>query len=144
MFERSKIPQVQGRLTMRLQQPDLRTRTKTASLHAIRLFKSLPETEEARILGKRMLRTLTRAGAYYRAAVRCQRLRSYLKRLDAALYDLDLAAYWLELLIDGEIVVRNNAMTGLLTEVHELMAIMVSCRKTAKKAGNQRTPMSSN
>jgi four helix bundle protein len=144
MFQRSNTPQASGSLTMRLHQPDLRSRTKAASLHAIKLFKSLPENEEAAILGKRMLRTLTRAGAYYRAAVRCRRLHSYLKRLDAALYDLELAAYWLELLIDGEIVVRNSNMTGLLTEVHELMAIMVSCRKKAKKAGNQRTVMSSN
>ena len=130
---------------MRLQQPDLRSRTKTASVHAIELFKSLPENEEANILGKRMLRTLTRAGAYYRAAVRCRRLKSYLKRLDAALFDLDLSAYWLELLIDAEIAVRNNnKLNSLLTEVHELIAIMVSCRKTAKKAGNQRNLMSSN
>lgn len=107
------------------------------------LRKSLPESDEARLFGKRMLSTVTRAGAYYRAAVRCSHLSSYLKRLDAALYDLDVAAYWLELLIDGDIEPRIN-LTSLLTEVHELMAIMVSCRKTARKAGNQRTPMSSN
>lgn len=143
MILRSNMQQVHGRMTMRLQQPDLRSRTKTASLHAIKLFKSLPDSDEADILGKRMLRTLTRAGAFYRAAVRCRKLSSYLKRLDSALYDLDLAAYWLELMIDGEVEPRIN-MKSLLTEVHELMAIMVSSRKTARKAGNQHTQMSSN
>ena len=128
---------------MRLHQPDLRSRTKTASLHAIKLYKSLPDSDEATMLGKRMLRTVTRAGAFYRAAVRCRKLSSYLKRLDSALYDLDLAAYWLELMIDGEVEPRIN-MKSLLTEVHELMAIMVSSRKTARKAGNQHTQMSSN
>ena len=128
---------------MRIQQPDLRTRTKTASLHAIKLFRSLPERDDVLILGKRMLRAVTRAGGYYRAALRCRKLRSYIKRLDAALYDLELSAYWLELLIDSEVAPRIN-LQSLLTEVHELMAILVSCKKTAKKAGDQRTLMSSN
>ena len=143
MILRSKMPQAHGRMPMRLQQPDLRNRTKTASLHAIKLFKSLPDTPEATMLGKRMLRIVTRAGAFYRAALRCSKLSAYLKRLDGALYDLDLAAYWLELMIDGEIEPRIN-MQSLLTEVHELMAILVSCRKTAKKAGSRHTAMSSN
>lgn len=128
---------------MRLHQPDLRTRTKNTSLHAIKVFRSLPERDEALILGKRMMRAVTRAGAYYRAALRCRKLRSYVKRLDAALYDLELSAYWLELLIDSDITPRSN-MVGLLTEVHELMAILVSCKKNARKAGNQNTLMSSN
>lgn len=89
------------------------------------------------------MRAVTRAGAYYRAALRCRKLRSYVKRLDAALYDLELSAYWLELLIDSDITPRSN-MVGLLTEVHELMAILVSCKKNARKAGNQNTLMSSN
>ena len=142
MYMSSKPPH-RGKWMMRLHQPDLRTRTKSASLHAIKVFRMLPERDEALILGKRMLRAITRVGAYYWAALRCRKLRSYVKRLDAALYDLELAAYWLELLIDAEISPRNT-MSGLLTEVHELMAILVSCKKTAKKAGNQQTLMSSN
>ncbi len=132
-----------GRWLMRLSQPDLRNRTKTASIHAINLFRSLPERQEVTLLGKRMLRAITRAGAFYRAALRCRRLRSYIKRLDAALYDLEVGAYWLELLIESEVAPRVN-MQSLLTEVHELMAILVSAKKAAKKAGNQQTLMSSN
>ena len=137
------IPQQRGKWLMRLQQPDLRTRTKTASLHAIKIFRSLPDQEDSQLLGKHMLEGVTRAGAYYRAALRCRQLRSYIKRLDCALYDLEVAAYWLELLIESEVDPRIN-MQSLLTEVHELMAILVSCKKTAKKAGDQRTLMSSN
>ncbi len=143
MLLRSKMPHHHGESPMRLHQPDLRTRTKTASLHAIKLFKSLPDTEEAIMLGKSMLRSITRAGAFYRAALRCGKLSAYVKRLDGALYHLDLAAYWLELMIDGTIDPRIN-MQSLLTEVHELMAILVSSRKSAKKAGNRQTVMSSN
>lgn len=121
---------------------ELRSRTKAASLHAIMLYRSLPDRDEAKIVGKRIFRTVTRAGAYYRAAVRCRKLRSYLNRLDVALYELELAAYWLELLLEGELGPRTST-SSLLTEVHELMAIMVSCRKSARKLGNRRASMSS-
>jgi len=141
----SRIPVQQStrKKVMRLHQPDLRNRTKTASMHALQVFRTLPDTEEARILGKRMFRMVTRAGAFYRAAVRSRNLRSYLKRIDAALYDLDLGAYWLDLMITAELGPRTN-MNGLLSEIHEMMAILVSCKKMAKKMGTASTPMSSN
>lgn len=120
---------------------ELRARTKTASLHAIRLYRSLPDSDECRIVGLRMFRTLTRAGAYYRAAVRCRKLISYIHRLDAALYELELAAYWLELLLEADISPRVQT-SSLLSEVHELMAILVSCRKSARKQGNKRAALS--
>lgn len=121
---------------------ELRARTKTASLHAIQLYRSLSDRDESRIVGLRMFRTLTRAGACYRAAIRCRKLRSYLHRLDAALYELELAAYWLELMLDASISPPAQT-SSLLTEVHELMAILVSCRKSARKLGNKRVSLSS-
>jgi hypothetical protein len=144
MGSRIDFPLVPKKKVMRLHQPDLRNRTKTASMHALAVFRSLPDSEEARILGKRMFRMITRAGAFYRAAVRSRSLRSYLKRIDAALYDLDLGAYWLDLMISAEDIGPRTNMKGLLSEVHEMMAILVSCKKKAKKVGNPETAMSSN
>ncbi|HMO37296.1 MAG TPA: four helix bundle protein [Gemmatales bacterium] len=129
---------------MRLHQPDLRNRTKTASLHALAVYRTLPETEEARILGKRMFRMITRAGAHYRAAVRSRSLRSYLKRIDAALYDLDLGVYWLDLMIAAEHMGPRTHMNALLSEVHEIMAILVSCKKSVRKRDAANIPISSN
>ncbi|MFO0816133.1 MAG: four helix bundle protein [Gemmatales bacterium] len=138
----NRLP-MKGKVHMRLEQPDLRRRTKQASLHGLKVYGMLPASDEARIIGRRMIRHLTRVGAYYRAAIRCRRIRGYMKRLDAALYDLDIAAYWLDLLIEAGYTPKAQLLS-LLTEVHELMAIMVSCRKAAKKVGNRMTPLSSN
>jgi four helix bundle protein len=128
---------------MRLRQPDLRARTKALSLRVLKLFKELPPGKDAQILGKRLMRYVTRAGAYYRAAVRCRTLKSYINRIDCAIYDLELSAYWLELLIEGEIAPKLN-LASVLAETQEVIAILVGCKRKAKKAGNQMTEMSSN
>ncbi len=47
-------------------------RTKTFSLRTIKLFQSLPKTEEAKIIGRQLLRSATSVAAYYRAACRAQ------------------------------------------------------------------------
>src|SRR6266478_2399010 len=48
----------------------LKLRTKEFALRVLRLYRSLPRTEEARILGTQLLRCSTSIGANYRAACR--------------------------------------------------------------------------
>ena len=43
-------------------------RTKKFALRAIRLFQHLPKTDEAKIIGKQLLRSATSVAANYRAA----------------------------------------------------------------------------
>jgi len=43
-------------------------RTKRFALRILKLFRSLPKSEEARILGRQLLRSGTSIGANYRAA----------------------------------------------------------------------------
>jgi four helix bundle protein len=47
--------------------------------------------------------------------------------------EADEAAYWLEVLMEGEIIPSNSAMT-LLREANELVAIVVASLVTAKRA----------
>jgi len=44
---------------------DLRERTKLFGLRIVRMFVALPKTEEARVLGKQVLRSGTSVGANY-------------------------------------------------------------------------------
>ena len=128
---------------MQLSQPDLRSRTKSLSVRVLRFSRELPDTTDAQLLGKRLIRHITRAGAYYRAALRCRSLRSYIKRLDYAIYDLELSGYWLELLIESQAAPKID-MTSIHTEIQEVLTILVGCKRKAKKAGNKQTEMSSN
>jgi len=47
---------------------DLVERTTEFALRVVRMFVSLPKTEEARVLGKQVLRSGTSVGANYREA----------------------------------------------------------------------------
>ena len=49
---------------------DLRERTKVFALRFLRMFAALPKTEEARVLGRQVLRSGTSVGANYREAQR--------------------------------------------------------------------------
>ena len=82
---------------------ELRQRSKQFALRVIRMFKFLPRTEEAKILGKQVLRAGTSAAANF----------------------------WLELLVESEIV-EYRKIQELLKEANELLAIFASSRKTAR------------
>jgi hypothetical protein len=140
MYQRSKMQETPP---MQLSQPDLRSRTKTLSVRVLRFSRELPETADAQLLGKRLIHHVTRAGAYYRAALRCRKLRYYIKRLDYSIYDLELSSYWLELLIESQAAPKLD-MTSILTDVQEVITILVGCKRKAKKAGHKQTEMSSN
>lgn len=56
---------------------ELKSRTKQFAIRIVKLFRSLPRTEEARIIGRQMLRSGTSVAANYRASVAlAQRLNS--------------------------------------------------------------------
>ena len=50
----------------------LQQRTKRFALRILKLYQSLPKSEECRILGKQILRSGTSIGANYRAAYRAR------------------------------------------------------------------------
>ena len=50
----------------------MRKRTKEFALRVVKLFKALPKEEEARVMGRQLLRCGTSVGANYRAACRAR------------------------------------------------------------------------
>lgn len=51
---------------------DLRKRTKDFALRTIRLYVALPNSVEAQVIGKQLLRSGTSVGAHYREACRAK------------------------------------------------------------------------
>lgn len=111
---------------------DLRIRTKDFALRIIRLYRALPKSGEASVIGKQILRSGTSVGAQYREASRAKSPRDFISKMEGSLQELDETAYWLELLIESEII-QKERMSGLEKETDELIAIFVSSIKTAKK-----------
>ncbi len=50
----------------------MQKRTKEFALRSIRLFRALPKTDEAKIIGKQLLRSATSVGANCRAVCRAR------------------------------------------------------------------------
>ncbi len=107
----------------------LRQRTKTFALRVIYLFQKLPKTDEARIIGKQLLRSATSMGANYRAACRARSDAEHFAKMSIVLEEADEAAYWMELLVEAELVTPEK-LGSLQKEANELIAIFATTRKT--------------
>ena len=110
----------------------MKQRTKQFALRVVRMFCALPKSVEAQVLGKQALRAGTPAGAHYRKASRARSPAELISKLEVALQELDETEYWLELIVESEIIPQKR-LEGLVAEIQELMAILVASVKTAKK-----------
>jgi four helix bundle protein len=110
---------------------DLKLRTKQFALRIIKLYTSLPKTGEAHVIGNQVLRSGTSVGAQYREACRSRSNSEFISKMQSRLQELDETAYWLELLVDSNIV-KAKTLEDLRREADELTAIFVSSVKTAR------------
>jgi four helix bundle protein len=110
---------------------DLKLRTKQFALRIIRVYTALPSTTVAQVIGKQLLRAGTSVGAHYREAFRSRSDAEFISKLEVGLQELDETEYWLELLVDAEIIAAER-LAELCKEVSELIAIFTTCVKNAK------------
>lgn len=110
---------------------DLRKKTKDFALGIIQLYGTLPKTTEAQVIGKQMLRSGTSVGAHYREAWRSRSDAEFISKVEGGLQELDETMYWLELLVEANIV-QEARLKDLLTEANEIMAVLVSSVKKVK------------
>jgi four helix bundle protein len=119
------------------QADDLYNRTKMFAMRIVRLFQSLPKTEEARLIGRQLLRSGTSVPANYRAARRARSRAEFIAKLGVVVEETDESAFWLEFLVDTEIL-REKQVKDLLQEAGELLKIFSTSRRTAKIRHSQR------
>jgi four helix bundle protein len=113
---------------------DLRVRTKQFALRVIRLFSALPRGPVADVLGRQVLRSGTSVGANFREAHRARSAAEFVCKLGDCLKEPDETSYWLELLVDAEIIPPDR-LAALLTECNELIAILTTiCKKVKSQA----------
>jgi four helix bundle protein len=110
---------------------DLKSRTKQFALRIIKLFRSLPKSPDAQVIGKQVLRSGTSVGAQYREACRSRSDAEFISKMTSSLQEIDETAYWLELLVEGDFV-KAEKLKGLQDETDQLIAIFVTSIKTAR------------
>jgi four helix bundle protein len=110
----------------------LAERTKKFALRIIRLYVALPRSEVALVIGKQLLRSGTSVGAHYREGMRARSLAEFVSKLQGGLQELEETSYWLELLVDSQ-VIPEARLHDLLNEANELTAMLVASVNTVKK-----------
>lgn len=109
-----------------------RNRTKKFVVDNIRFYRTLPKTEEAKIIGRQLLRSSSSVGANYRAACRARSQAEFHAKLSIVVEEADESAFWMEVLIEAE-VVDKPALTYLLDETNQILKITSASRKTVSK-----------
>jgi len=114
---------------------ELKLRTKKFALRIVKVFQALPRSEDARTLGRQLLRSGTSVAANYRAVCRSPSKAEFVARLGIVVEEIDETVFWLELLVESGIV-SSVRLGNLQREANELLAIFVSSQLTAKGIGS--------
>ena len=109
---------------------ELTERTKKFAHRCVKLAMALPETVLGKHLRGQVIRCSTSVAANYRATCLSQSKASFVAKLSIALEEADETAFWLEFIID-ENLLKKNLTEPLLKEAVELTKIFASSRKTA-------------
>jgi len=112
---------------------DLKKRTKQFALRILKLVAALPNTVAGRAIGGQLVRSGTSVGSNYRAACRGRSRAEFIAKLGVVEEEADLSAYWMEVIIEGELL-KPKEVEPLLNEANELTKIMASSRISASKA----------
>ncbi len=111
---------------------ELKQRTKDFAHRCVKLALSLPKTQLGKHIAGQLIRCSTSVASNYRASCLAQSKASFVAKISIVLEETDESSFWLEFIIDEELLQRN-LVEPLLQEANELTAIFFSSRKTARK-----------
>ena len=97
----------------------------------IECYRKLPKTEDARVLGRQLIRSGTSVAANYRAVCRAKSGPDFVSKLGTVLEESDETLLWLELLEDSN-TAPSDALKELKQEAEELMRIFSCSLATAR------------
>ena len=108
------------------------TKSKLFAIRIIRFYKYLTEEKKEFIISKQLMRSGTSIGANIRESYFAQSQADFIHKLNIALKEADETAYWLELLVESNII-EEHMFNSLYTDVKEIIALLVASIKTAKE-----------
>lgn len=106
-----------------------RARTKKFVVDNIKFFRTLPKTEEAKIIGRQLLRSSSSVGANYRAACRARSKAEFHAKISIVVEEADESVFWMEILVEAEVVAKPD-LDYLYDEGNQILRIASASRKT--------------
>ena len=110
---------------------DIRDRTKKFAIRIVRLFRALPRSVEAQVMGKQLLRCGTSFAANYRAVCRSWSKAEFIARIGVVAEEADESVLWLELLEETQ-TLSSKRLQDIMREARELTAIFSASQKTSR------------
>ncbi|RHE89326.1 four helix bundle protein [Bacteroides intestinalis] len=114
---------------------EMKNRLKVFAVRVIKLVDKLPNTSAGRAIGNQVVRSGTSPGANYRAACIGKSDKDFLNKLKMVEEELDETAYWLELIMELELV-KPELLQDLYHENKELVSIIVKSIITMRNKQN--------
>jgi four helix bundle protein len=109
---------------------ELKNRTKQFALRILKLVGALPNTIEGRAIANQLVRCGTSVAANYRATCRARSRAEFIAKIGLVLEEADETLLWLELIHEANLLAAKR-VEPLLAEANELVAVMVTSRKSA-------------
>lgn len=111
---------------------EMKQRTKSFALRVNRLVESLPGGRVGNVISRQLIRCATSVGANYRAVCRSRTDKDFLACMGIVEEEADESIYWMELLVDSNLI-KRELITDLMNEGEEILKIVVSSIRTARK-----------
>jgi four helix bundle protein len=108
-----------------------KARTKKLAVAIIKQMDKLPQSRAADVVARQILRSGTSIGANYRAACRAKSTPDMINKMKIVEEESDETAYWLEILVDAELV-KKDQVTEIYKETNEILAMTVASLKTLR------------
>jgi four helix bundle protein len=112
---------------------DLKERTKRFAVDVVRFCSTLNGKPELRAISNQLVRSGTSVGANYRAACRSKSKADFINKLSIVEEEADESEYWFELL-ESLSQPKTTELFRLKDEAHQLVAIMIQSKKTARSS----------
>jgi len=110
---------------------ELQRRTKKFGVDVIMLTRGMPRSPAADHISGQLIRSGTGVGSNYRASCRAKSKADFISKMGNVEEEADESLYWLEVLVDSQIV-AHVAVQRLLDEAQQLLKIAVASINTAR------------
>jgi four helix bundle protein len=122
---------------------EMKNRTKRFAIAIVRFAQTLPKDSITAIMTRQLVKSGTSVGANYRSSCRSKSAADFISKMTIAEEEGDEALFWLELLVEAEIV-RSAEVAWLVDEADQLVRIIVASIKTKRaNMANQKSNLKS-
>ena len=118
-----------------MKREELKNRLKVFAIRIVKLVDKLPNTAVGKAIGNQIIRSGTSPGANYRAACLGKSEKDFLNKLKMVEEELDETMYWLELIMELQLV-KPELLKGIYAENDELLRIIIKSVITMRERMN--------